>query len=266
MRSYRQPSLALLAALCLAASATLEGTAVIYWSTATGDALFIAADSTVIGADGNATGQRVCKIVPGKRFAVALSGKVRFRMMSRDMRTGKVTEGDRVDLFDVARQVVSEAEQIDDAPRLFGAKAQRALDLLAATTTDQTLLDVLFAGFRDGKPAFISMRYQPVKDAQGNMTAGARVVVSCPPNCPRLGIPWGFGQIDPGLQTDWLRMKPEVVRDPVAMADSLLDLQIARRTGEGHPGFIQKPVDVLQITARGMKWMQRKPECPDIRE
>lgn len=255
---------ALAVVLCFVGIVPLAGTAVLYWSTPQDDVIFIAADSTVLDRDGKPTGAQVCKIAPGPRFAMALSGMVRFRLMSRDSRTGAVTPGARVDLFDIAREVVKEAKTVDDAAKAFDLKARDALDVLASDTRTGTLLDLLVAGFQNGQPATLTVHYAPIKDAAGRTVARGTVAVACPPNCARLGTPRGFGQIDNGLQVDWLRLKPDVIRDPIAMADALLTQQIARRTAEGHPGFIAKPVDVLEITANGMRWKQWKKECPEI--
>ena len=56
--------------------------------------------------------------------------------MSEDLKTGVVTAGQRVDLFDVARQVVVETQTIDEAAESFGVKDREFLDVVAGDVKD----------------------------------------------------------------------------------------------------------------------------------
>ncbi|MCL5024270.1 MAG: hypothetical protein M1497_13080 [Nitrospirae bacterium] len=62
-------------------------------------------------------------------------------------------------------------------------------------------------------------------------------------------------------QTEAIRnyLQDHYFADPVTAVRDLVELEISK-----DPSSVGPPVDILRLTRKGVKWVQRKPLCPDI--
>lgn len=220
--------------------------------------IVIGADSKVTDSYGQGVDNEVCKIHQVGSLFVAFEG------LLRDKRTG-------FNVPDVSKRALQwkpDASAAEKVTMLTGFLTSALFEELVQVRSNspqefqrklegQTFLKIVVAGFERNKPVVF------VRQFRTTFIAGKVAVTVIPDDClddckgevvTRLlgetaaidGLPEetpGFWQ--PGLI-------PGVRR--------LLELQIMARSE-----YVGPPIDILQINARGAKWIQKKPQCAEVR-
>lgn len=223
------------------------------------DEIVIAADSKLTDTYGNELNNRVCKIQQAGNLFLAHEGFLKNRQSGFDvvalsqhalmLRPGS-TARERVEILTgiVTSRLFSELANLkknfpDDFRQKFEAR---------------TFLSIVVAAFENNRPLVFVRQFRTAQPRSG--VIGVTVLQNdCLEDCS--------GGIATRLlgETDAIRDLPEETKDfwsggLVAGARSMVELQIAARSE-----YVGAPVDLLQLTARGAKWIQKKASCPNLR-
>lgn len=118
--------------------------------------------------------------------------------------------------------------------------------------------EVLFVGLESGSPVLLLRYFRATSLASGQVliTAQRR---DCPGNCPS-GIAEAFlGEKD--AIEKFRAQNPKLWRAGLVEGiRKLIEMEIADK-----PELVSPPIDILRIDRNGPQWIQRKPECSEIK-
>ena len=135
-------------------------------------------------------------------------------------------------------------------------------------------ITVILATTEDGILKLIRCRFEPVERYVIPFGFGMQVAASradCPESCKDGYMLWVDGEVQAlgefldqlnsaGTERNIRDVIKRSLADPVAVARELVQMQI-----DAKGDIVGPPIDILQITKGGAKWIQRKKECPDIK-
>jgi hypothetical protein len=121
---------------------------------------------------------------------------------------------------------------------------------------DRNLLQIAIAGIQNRKPVFF-MRH--LKAMERNGSPGIDIYKkSCPGDCQKGKVIACLGHI--GALEGYTSVRSDVWKDGyVRGIRRLITLQM-----DASPEHVGPPIDILQIRRQGARWIQIKPECPEI--
>ena len=244
------------AALFLGAYGVADATTIVVARSA--NEIVIGADSKVTDTYGKELNSQVCKIQQVGNLFLAFEG------LLRDRATG----------FSVPEIAVRALKLKPDAPdqekvniltgfltsELF-VELQRvrtnSADEFHTKLEGQTFLRVVVAGFERGRPLIFVRQFRTSFIARG---IGVTVIPDdCLDGCQGEVVTRFLGETDAieGLPEDTPGFWKSGLVDGVRR---LIETEIAARSE-----YVGPPIDLLQITANGAKWIQKKPGCPDVK-
>ncbi len=220
--------------------------------------IVIGADSKVTDTYGKELNSQVCKIQQVGNLFIAVEG------LLRDNATG----------FNVPEIVVKSLQLKPDAT------AAEKVNILTGFLTGellvelnqvrrnsehefltklegQTFLRIVVAGFENSRPLVFVRQFRMAYIAQG---IGVMVIPDdCLDDCKGEVVTRFLGETEAieGLPED----NPGFWKDGLAAGvRRLVETEIEARSE-----YVGPPIDLLQINARGARWIQRKPECADVK-
>ncbi|MGH9933459.1 MAG: hypothetical protein ACREA9_30110, partial [Pyrinomonadaceae bacterium] len=121
----------------------------------------------------------------------------------------------------------------------------------------QTFLRVVIAGFESNRPLIFVRQFRTTFIARG---IGVTVIPDdCLDGCESEVVTRFLGETEAieGLPED----TPDFWKDGLASGvRRLIETEIEARSE-----YVGPPIDLLQIDARGAKWIQKKPGCPELK-
>lgn len=171
-------------------------------------------------------------------------------------------------LIDLVTDPKSRAEKRIDTTR-FAPRYQEALirwlwdtsavrpDLCRAYMTNGIVITAFqLFGFRDGKPFMETLEF--IAEGFGTSVAVRRQEMVFEPGKPTW-IPAGV----------WTQNNPAkdfiITNDPIGRMRFLFDREFRAMPRPGESKLVRPPLDILRISALGARWIQKKPECPEIK-
>ena len=217
----------------------------------TTDQLVIAADSLMTLYGGRP--QQACKIRRHDDIVFATAGLV----VSSD----GILDAHRV-IAEVLRRPVTWTEHVQTVEERLREPLLRTLRRLREEMPDEFLkqisqgfvLHVTLAAFRYGRPVLEMREFFVEMNDRGGLRLRVKRT-SCPGQCSRETEVFGIGETDA-----MMREVRDVSRFPPDLAAFGRDL--VTRQIRATPEFVGPPVDVIRITANGVRWVHRKPSCP----
>lgn len=130
-------------------------------------------------------------------------------------------------------------------------------DLCRAYTTNGIVITAFqLFGFRDGKPFMETLDF--TAEGFGTTVSVRRQEMTFEAGKPTW-IPAGV----------WTQNNPAkdfvITNDPVGRMRFLFDREFRATPRPGESKLVRPPLDILRISALGAKWIQKKPECPEIK-
>jgi hypothetical protein len=123
-----------------------------------------------------------------------------------------------------------------------------------------TVDTVIIGGIQDGEPVLLVRTFRLIVSPGGGLSFNIGRF-SCPGDC-RQAVTTIFEGRSNAIRNYLERHKLFLYfADPVTAVRDLVGLEISE-----DPAFVGPPIDILRLTKKGAKWVQRKPLCPDIRE
>jgi hypothetical protein len=248
-------ALALLAILLPVTCLTANATTIVVARTST--EIVIGADSKVTDTYGNVVNNSACKIQQVGSLFIALEG------LLRDKKTG-------FNAPDIARRALqlkpdaSTAEKVDILTGFLTSALFEELNQVKINSPQefrtklegQTFLRIVIAGFEGARPVIFLRQFRTAFLARN---IGVVVIPDdCLKDCNGEVVTRFVGETDAieGLPDDtedfWKGGLAQGVR-------RLIEIEIGARSE-----YVGAPIDILRISARGAKWVQKKPECPEI--
>jgi hypothetical protein len=220
--------------------------------------IVIGADSKVTDTYGKELSNQVCKIQQVGNLFVAFEGLLRdkatgFNIPEITLRALRLkpdaTAADKVNIltgFITAALFVELNRVRRDSPDEFHVKLE-----------GQTFLRIVVAGFENNRPLVFVRQFRTAFIARG---IGVVVIPDdCLDDCQGKVVTRFLGEtaaID-GLPED----TPDFWDDGLAAGvRRLVQTEIDARSE-----FVGPPIDLLQINARGAKWIQKKAQCPELK-
>jgi hypothetical protein len=220
--------------------------------------IVIGADSKVTDTYGKELNSQVCKIQQASNLFFAVEG------LLKDKATG----------FNVPEIVIrslqlkpdaTAAEKVNILTGFLTAELFVELNRVRRNSEEefhtklegQTFLRIVVAGFENNRPLVFVRQFRMAYIAQG---IGVIVIPDdCLDDCNGAVVTRFLGETEAieGLPED----NPSFWNDGLAAGvRRLLETEIAARSE-----YVGPPIDLLQITAQGARWMKKKPECPDLK-
>jgi hypothetical protein len=198
--------------------------------------------------------QTTCKVYRAGRFAFA---------------SGSMLSGGKVNIASAVARAIRNAATIEAAlGEVAGVWTKQVLPVVQGYSNDPTLLSRFHQG------AVMSIIVATMDGAIPKLGAFQTSLVSTSPvrfttqrwSCPGSACPDGgfavLGTSRGGAMNEVIRTKPAwLLSGSPGAARQIIDLEIIKT-----PGFVSAPVDVLEITASGARWVNRDPKsaCPAI--
>lgn len=220
--------------------------------------IVIGADSKVTDTYGKELNSRICKIQQAGNLFFAVEG------LLKDKATG----------FNVPEIVIrslqlkpdaTAAEKVNILTGFLTAELFVELNRVRRNSEEefhtklegQTFLRIVVAGFENNRPLVFVRQFRMAYIAQG---IGVMVIPDdCLNDCNGAVVTRFLGETEAieGLPED----NPSFWNDGLAAGvRRLLETEIAARSE-----YVGPPIDLLQITAQGARWIKKKPECPDLK-
>jgi hypothetical protein len=220
--------------------------------------IVIGADSKVTDTYGKELNSRICKIQHAGNLFFAVEG------LLKDKATG----------FNVPEIVIrslqlkpdaTAAEKVNILTGFLTAELFVELNRVRRNSEEefhtklegQTFLRIVVAGFENNRPLVFVRQFRMAYIAQG---IGVMVIPDdCLNDCNGAVVTRFLGETEAieGLPED----NPSFWNDGLAAGvRRLLETEIAARSE-----YVGPPIDLLQITAQGARWIKKKPECPDLK-
>ncbi len=223
----------------------------------TPEEIWIGADSKVTNVHNKSITKSVCKIKQVGRLFYAFAGFSNYTGSSYDL----------VSIVNKAcRNNLSLSGKVKTFEKLIVPPLSKALKRIqinrpsyfAEEIQDKAVIQIVFAGIENGEPSFF-VRNIRVEDNDGNSPTITINEVSCPGDCEggEMVVYLGHTEaIESFLETKdsfWEIGYAAGIRE-------LITIQI-----EAEPDDVGPPIDMLRISNRGAKWIQKKPRCQEIR-
>jgi len=224
----------------------------------TANEIVIGADSKVTDTYGKELNSQVCKIQQVGNLFIAFEG------LLRDKATGFNVPGIASRALQLKPDATA-AEKVNILTGLLTAELFVELTRLRRDSANefhtklegQTFLRIVIAGFEGNQPVVFVRQFRTAFVASG---IGVTVIPDdCLADCQGEVVTRFLGEIDAieGLPED----TPGFWKDGlVAGVRRLVETEIEARSE-----YVGPPIDLLQIDARGAKWIQKKKECPDVK-
>jgi len=224
----------------------------------TANEIVIGADSKVTDTYGKELSSQVCKIQQVGNLFIAFEG------LLRDKATGfSVPEiaGRALRL----KPDATAAEKVNILTGFLTTELFVELNRVRRDSADefhtklegQTFLRIVIAGFEGNQPVVFVRQFRTAFVSSG---IGVTVIPDdCLADCKGEVVTRFLGETDAieGLPED----NPGFWKDGlVAGVRRLLETEIEARSE-----YVGPPIDLLQINAQGARWIQKKPECPDLK-
>jgi hypothetical protein len=220
--------------------------------------IVIGADSKVTDSYGGVVDNSACKIQQVGNLFVAFEG------LLRDKKTG-------FNVAEIARRALqlkpnaSAAEKVDILTGFVTSALFEELNQARINSPQefriklegQTFLRIVVAGFEGNRPVVFVRQFRTAFMARN---IGVVVIPDdCLKDCKGEVVTRFIGEIGA------IEGLPEETQDfwkagLISGVRRLLEIEIAARSE-----YVGAPIDILQINARGARWVQKKPECPNIR-
>lgn len=118
-------------------------------------------------------------------------------------------------------------------------------------------VDVIFFGIENAKPVLFMRYFVPIIANDGSISVEVKRM-DCPGDCPG-GMTFAFMGAKKELN-QFLDQNPHYSQIGwVPTINKLISLE-----AEANPDHVAPPIDIMQVDNQGARWLQRKPECPDI--
>ena len=220
--------------------------------------IVIGADSKVTDTYGKELNSQVCKIQQVGNLFIAVEG------LLRDKATG-------FSVPEIARRALqlkpdaTAAERVNILTGFLTTELFAELNRVRRDSADefhtklegQTFLRIVIAGFEGNQPVVFVRQFRTAFVAGG---MGVTVIPDdCLVDCKGEVVTRFLGETDAieGLPED----NPGFWKDGlVAGVRRLMETEVAARSE-----YVGPPIDLLQINAQGARWIQKKPECPDLK-
>jgi hypothetical protein len=219
--------------------------------------IVIGADSKVTDTYGKELSSEVCKIQQVGKLFVAFEGLLRDKatgfnipeITARALRLKPdAAVADKVNILTgfITAELFVELNRVRrNSPDEFHVKLE-----------GQTFLRIVVAGFENNRPVVFVRQFRTVFIAHGT---GVTVIPDdCLDDCEGAVVTRFLGETEAieGLPEE----TPDFWKDGLAAGvRRLVQTEIDARSE-----YVGPPIDLLQISARGAKWIQKKPQCPDL--
>jgi len=225
--------------------------------------VFIGADSKEVlrgtGADQTSS---ACKIRQVGDIFVASSGTYRTYFASEPV---------QFDAFTIARDSLKGPGTIEERVAAFEKQVQPALSAAMQDMHDRlpadyskyiegkAALEVAFVGIEKGSSVVLVRQFMASASTSGKVSIATHPD-DCPGDCPggNLAAFLGLNEemaayADAHAHEIWKADIPQAI-------EQLIRLEIVK-----YPKFVGEPIDVLRVDNNGATWVQRNPQCPDVK-
>jgi len=224
----------------------------------TANEIVIGADSKVTDSYGKELSSQVCKIQQVGNLFIAFEG------LFRDKATGFSVPNISIKALQLKPDATA-AEKVNILTGFITAELFVELNRVRRDSANefhtklegQTFLRIVIAGFEDNRPVVFVRKFRTAFIAQG---IGVIVIPDdCLDDCRGEVVTRFLGETEAieGLPED----SPGFWKDGlVAGVRRLVETEIEARSE-----YVGPPIDLLQINAHGARWIQKKPQCPDVK-
>ncbi|MGO9270595.1 MAG: hypothetical protein ACLQOO_10145 [Terriglobia bacterium] len=225
--------------------------------------VFIGADSKEVlrgtGADQTSS---TCKIRQVGDVFVASSGTYRTYFASEPV---------QFDAFTIARDSLEGPGTIEERVAAFEKKVQPPLSAAMQDMHDRlpadyakyiegkAALEVAFVGIEKGSSVVLVRQFMASASTSGRVSIATHRD-NCPGDCPggNLAAFLGLNEemaayADAYAHEIWKADIPQAI-------EQLIRLEITK-----YPKFVGEPIDILRVDSNGATWLQRNPQCPDVK-
>ncbi len=251
--SYTKPTFTIYILCLFVFIQSVDATTIIPVRTTTGD-IFIGADSKE-----DVGNKLACKIKQFNELFFAFAGRANFGKKNIAM----------FDAFLIANEAANTTGSIRTKIQYFDKHIQSALENVIGLMfrTNKPLFNdsfkgdkspalcVVIAGVLNNKPVYFIREYKI--NIIKNTNIKIKIVKVENIDKPAIDIIGTYGAIEKFAGNTAIPKNP----DPSNIIERLITLQ-----SEATPSIVGLPVDILRITIRGAKWIQHKPECPEIQK
>jgi len=225
--------------------------------------VFIGADSKMV-TRGTGPEQPVsaCKIRQVGDVFVASSGTYRTYFSSEPV---------QFDAFSIAHDSLEGSGTIRERVAAFEKKVQPALSAAMQDMHDRlpadyakyiegkAALEVAFVGIENGSSVVLVRQFMASASTSGQV-AIATHRDDCPGDCPGGNLAAFLG-LNEEMAAYAEAHAHEIWKADIPQAiEQLIQLEIAK-----YPKFVGEPIDILRVESNGTTWVQRNPQCPDVK-
>jgi hypothetical protein len=120
-------------------------------------------------------------------------------------------------------------------------------------------VDIVFFGIEKDVPVLYMRYFVASSSADGSVSIEVRRL-NCPGDCPG-GLTYAFLGEQSALNR-FLDANPHYSRNGwIPTINKLIEVEASDK-----PDFVSLPVDILRVDKNGAEWLQKKPQCPEIKK